>query len=82
MFMLTATMVSTKTTCFQAILDQNSQLWHNRFGHLSYDGLKILVSKQLVNGLSSITTPQDLCTHYLAGKQHRNAISNKSLWRA
>jgi len=51
-------------------------------GHLSYDGLKIPVSKQLVNGLPSITTPQDLCTHCLAGKQHRNAMSKKSLWRA
>jgi len=27
-------------------------------GHLSYDGLKILVSKQLVNGWLSITTPK------------------------
>jgi len=45
MFVLTTTMVSTKTSCFQATLDQNSQLWHHRLGYLSYDGLKILVSK-------------------------------------
>ena len=82
MFVLTATMVSVNTTCFQATLEQNSQLWHNGLGHLSYDGLKTLVSKQLVNGLPSITTPQDLCTHCLAGKQHRHAMPKKSLWRA
>jgi len=69
MFVLSATIVSAKATCLQVNLEQDSQLWHNRLGHLSYDGLKTLVSKQIVNGLPSITTPKDLCTHCLAGNR-------------
>ena len=38
MLVLTTTMVSVNITCFQATLEHNSQLWHNRLGHLSYDG--------------------------------------------
>lgn len=82
MFVLIAIVTSTNTTCSQATLEQNSQLWHNRMRHLSYVGLKFLVSKQMVNGLPSITTPQDLCTHCLVGKKHRNVMSKRSLWRA
>jgi len=79
MFVLIETMGAETTTCLQVDLEDNSQLWHNRLGHLSYDGLKPLVSKQMVKGLSSITTPRNICAHCLAGKQHRNAMPKKSL---
>jgi len=49
MFILTATMATTNTTCFHVELESHSQLWHNRLGHLSYDVLKTLVFKQMVN---------------------------------
>ena len=54
-FVLTTTMISTKS-CFLADLKHNYELWHNRLGHLSYNGLRMLSSKKLVNGLPSITT--------------------------
>jgi len=46
MFVLTATMISTKS-CFQVELKHNYELWHNRLGHLSYNGLRTLSSKKL-----------------------------------
>jgi len=67
---------------FLAKLGQDSQLWHNRLGHLSYDGLKTLSSKQMVNEIPSISISQEVCTHCLSGKQHRSAMSKKSTWRA
>ncbi|RDX99778.1 hypothetical protein CR513_17122, partial [Mucuna pruriens] len=82
MFVLSATMVSINSTCFQTELEHDSQLWHSRLGHLSYNGLRILSSKQMVNGLPSITTPRNLCMYCLPGKQHRNSTPRKSLWRA
>jgi len=63
-------------------LEHNSELGHNRLVHLSYNGLRTLSSKKLVNGLPSITTTIDLCTCCLARKQHRKSIPRKSLWRA
>jgi len=82
MFALTATHAPLNSKCFQMELEEGSQLWHNRFGHLSYNGLKTLSSKQLVNGLPTVTVLREICTHCLAGKQHRNPMPKKSLWRA
>jgi len=79
---LTATNMTMNSACFQTGIEHDSQLWHNRFGHLSYHGLMMLSSKQLVNGLPSITIPKDLCANCLAGKQHRNSMPKKTLWRA
>lgn len=81
MFVLIATRAPTSATCFKAELERESQLWHNHLGHLSYDGLKTLASKQIVNGLPTILVTQELCIHCLTGKQHQNSMSKKSLWR-
>lgn len=40
-------------------LAHDAQLWHNWLGHLSYDGLKTLVIKQIVNELPLITVHKD-----------------------
>jgi len=80
MFVLTAAMGI--DTCLQMNAENNSQLWHNRLGHLSYDGLNTLASKQMVTGLPRITVPKNICTQCLAGKQHRNTMSKKGVWRA
>ena len=82
MFVLTATKPPLNSTCFQMELEEGSQLWHNRFGHLSYSGLKTLSSKQMVNGLPNVKVPREICTHCLVGKQHRKPMPRKSLWRA
>jgi len=81
MFVLTATKVPLNPMCFQMELQEESQLWHNRFGHLSYSGLKTLSSKQMVNGLPAVTVPREICTYCLTGKQHRKPMPKKSLWR-
>lgn len=80
MFVLTTT--KGVATCYQVDLGHDAQLWYNWLGHLSYNGFKTLVTKQMVKGLSPITTPKDLCTQCLARKQHQKAMSKKSLWRA
>jgi len=82
MFVLTTTKASLNPICFQMELEEESQLWHNRFGHLSYSGLKMLSSKQMLNGLPTVTVQKEIYTYYLTGKQHRKPISKKSLWKA
>ncbi|MCH89137.1 copia-type polyprotein, partial [Trifolium medium] len=58
-------------------------LWHQRYAHLNYKGLKTLQTKKMVHGLlpqleaSSVT-----CADCFIGKQHRNPIPKKSEWRA
>ena len=49
-------------------------LWHKRFGHHNYDDIKMMISKNLVDGLTldSKATPDPICEPCLAGKMHSN----------
>ena len=51
MFILLARILPKAPTCFQTILEDNTHLWHCRYGHLSFKGLRTLQYKQMVRGL-------------------------------
>ena len=55
---------------------------HCRFGHLKHKGLRTLSYKKMVVGLSSLKSLKKICTTCLTGKQHREPVSRRSLWRA
>ncbi|KAJ9563755.1 hypothetical protein OSB04_008915 [Centaurea solstitialis] len=82
MFSLLATMSPKTSSCFQTVSEDESHLWHCRFGHLSYKGLRTLAYLKMVYGLPTLKVPKKLCTDCLSGKQHREHIPKKSLWRA
>jgi hypothetical protein len=82
MFFLLAGMISKESTCFKTESENESYLWHFRYGHLSYKGLRTLFYKKMVNGLPSVKIPKKLCTKCLTGKQHKESMPKKSLWRA
>ena len=83
MFYFLAGMVSKAPRCMQIQSMDESHLWHCRFGHLSYKGLHALAHKGMVEGLpTTITAPQKLCSNCLVGKQHRENIPKKSLWKS
>jgi transposase InsO family protein len=86
MFVVRATMIPKATTCLQVVIEDESYLWHCRFGHVSFKGLRTLQSKRMVNGLpSGLPSPTacaQVCTTCLIGEQHRESIPKKSLWRA
>ncbi|KAH9687063.1 hypothetical protein KPL70_014633 [Citrus sinensis] len=82
MFVILVTKLPTNSTCFQAISEDNTHLWHCRYGHLSFNGLKTLQHKEMVKGLPIMKMPSKLCTDCMIGKQHRKSIPKKSLWRA
>lgn len=59
-----------------------SLLWHLRFGHLHFNGLKLLERKEMVLGLPSIKDKeQTICEGCIFGKRHRLPFF-KSSWRA
>lgn len=57
-------------------------LWHQRYGHLSHKGLRLLQTKKMVHGLPQLDASNIPCAECFTGKQHRNAIPKKSEWRA
>ncbi|KAA8549201.1 hypothetical protein F0562_000885 [Nyssa sinensis] len=48
MFMLYAISQPIASTCFNTIIEDMVQLWHYRYGHLSFKGLKTLQQKKMV----------------------------------
>ncbi|KAG9450495.1 hypothetical protein H6P81_010460 [Aristolochia fimbriata] len=57
--------------CLKSVLKDNLWLWHLRFGHLGFTGLKLLLKEKMVKGLPEIDHPDQLCEGCMKGKQHR-----------
>ncbi|WJX60656.1 hypothetical protein P8452_45840 [Trifolium repens] len=56
--------------------NKDSELWHKRYGHLNFESLSLLNSKNTVLGLPSVITPVETCTTCLLGKQPRDSFKN------
>ena len=82
MFVVLASVMPQVTTCFQTVTEDNSHLWHCRFGHLSFKGLRTLIYKKMVRGLPLLQASSKVCSDCMVGKQHCEVISKMSLWRA
>ncbi|KAA0037754.1 copia-type polyprotein [Cucumis melo var. makuwa] len=57
-------------------------IWHLRFGHLNFDGLRLLARKNMVKGLPYVKHPDQLCEGCLHGKQSRKSFPQESSSRA
>lgn len=51
MFLLNAVSQPIDSACFNTITEDTTQLWHHRYGHLSFQGLNLLQQKDMVHGL-------------------------------
>ena len=50
-------------------MDSNTTLWHNRLGHMSEKGMKVLQLKKVLLGLKCVN--MDFCESCVYGKQKR-----------
>jgi len=66
--------------CLNAIVNNESWLWHLHFGHLNYQSLENLSKRNLVHGLPYIHHPNQLCEACIFGKNHRIPFVKES-WR-
>lgn len=80
MFILLAPVISPK--CLKTTLSSKEYLWHQRYGHLSFKGLKTLVTKDMVIGLPALQENSELCNDCVVSKQHRDSFPKASTWRA
>ncbi|GAA0143054.1 hypothetical protein LIER_03825 [Lithospermum erythrorhizon] len=57
-------------------------LWHQRYGHLNFKGLKTQKEKGMVIELQSFKIQEITCADCLSGKQTRQAQPKQGNWRA
>lgn len=59
----------------------NTNLWHQRYGHLHIKGLKVLRQKNMVIEVPPIEEI-GVCEGYILGKQSRHSFPSGKAWRA
>ena len=67
---------------FQTEVQDESWLFHFRFGHLNFCGLKLLHTKNMVKGLPLIGKPKRVCEGCIFGKKHRETFLVGKAYRA
>jgi hypothetical protein len=67
---------SSKVTSFaqKATCMDDYWLWHFRYGHLHFGGLKFLQQKEMVKGLPPMKEPESSCECCIIAKQHRDSF--------
>jgi len=49
--------------------EEKTMMWHQKLGHMSEKGLKVLSDQKLLHWLTKVTLP--FCEHCVTSKQHR-----------
>ncbi|KAE8657742.1 hypothetical protein F3Y22_tig00116983pilonHSYRG00074 [Hibiscus syriacus] len=62
------TLVEAEASVASCSLD-SAMLWHQKLGHMSEQGIKVLVEQKLLPDLTKVSLP--LCDHCITSKQHR-----------
>ena len=68
-------------TCFYSKMKDSTWLWHFRYEHLNFGGLKTLQQKNMVTGLPQIHCPSQIYAKCVVGKQHRDPFPKGKAWR-
>ncbi|GJY64422.1 retrovirus-related pol polyprotein from transposon TNT 1-94 [Tanacetum coccineum] len=68
--------------CLKADLSDEESVWHLRFGHLHFSGLKELTRKGMVHGLPNLAYDGRFCESCIFGKQTRSTFPRKETYEA
>ncbi|GAA0144762.1 hypothetical protein LIER_05120 [Lithospermum erythrorhizon] len=68
--------------CLQTSSENSIMLWHQRYGHLNFQGLKTLKNKEMVIGLPRFDNQEITCTNCLSEKQTRHPMPKQCKWKA
>ncbi|XP_049343909.1 uncharacterized protein LOC125808229 [Solanum verrucosum] len=74
--------ISSTNFCFSTKVNSQAWIWHYRYGHLNFGGLKMLQQKKMVMGLPNLDMLVDICEDCVIGKQSRDCFPKRKAWRA
>eukprot|EP00268_Persea_americana_P062182 TRINITY_DN79513_c0_g1_i1.p1 TRINITY_DN79513_c0_g1~~TRINITY_DN79513_c0_g1_i1.p1 ORF type:complete len:107 (-),score=13.64 TRINITY_DN79513_c0_g1_i1:97-417(-) len=66
--------------CLHGLVNNEPWKWHLRFGHLYFNGLKLLSTANMVHGLPTVKRPEQVCEACALGKQQRNPFPFGKSW--
>ena len=68
--------------CLQVKAHIESLMWHTRLGHVNTETIKLMVNKELIDGMPNITIGKETCVSCLLGKQTRRSFPQSTSYRA
>jgi len=71
-----------ESICFQLESQSDSRKLHARLGHIGFNVMKVMMSKDLVSGLPKIKLEKETCSSCLLGKQARAPFPKATSYRA
>ena len=63
------TLVDREASVASSNNEKSSMIWHRKLGHMSEQGMKILMDRKLLPGLTKVSLP--FCEQYVISNQHR-----------
>ncbi|KAJ4769831.1 polyprotein [Rhynchospora pubera] len=75
-------LMNVQAKCLKACVVDKAWLWHLRFGHLNFGGLKELSKKNIVKGLPHIENCDKFCEGCVLGKHPRSSFPKEASYRA
>jgi hypothetical protein len=75
-------LAAVKPECLVVRRGEEAWRWHERYGHLHFDALRMLARKQMVRGLPDIEQVEKLCDCCVATKQRRTPFPTAAKYRA
>ncbi|KAJ0847396.1 putative RNA-directed DNA polymerase [Helianthus annuus] len=82
MFLVQGVMNYATSQCMKVSDEENTQIWHRRFGHVNYKSVRAMQHRELVKGLPKLIEHSAVCEVCKLGKQQREPIPKRSAWRA
>jgi transposase InsO family protein len=75
-------LVNIQVRCLKTCVEDMTWLWHLRFGHLNFGGLRQLSNKRMVKNIPHIDHSDKLCEGCVLGKHPRNFFPKETSYRA
>lgn len=59
---------TSESTCLMLSLEDSSQLWHSRIGHVNFQAMMLMFERKKAYGLPKLIQPKEDCTGCLMSK--------------
>lgn len=70
------------TRCLQSSIQEESEKWHARLGHIGRDSMGSMIKHELVYGIPNLKIERETCSTCLLGKQARHMFPKATAYRA
>lgn len=72
----------TQGSCMLTKVEDDTQVWHSRLGHVNFDAMSLMKRHEMVKGLPYLKHPRKLCNRCLMAKQPRGPFPSALTYKS